>query len=187
MAYPRKYIRLKDLGVLQVGFNVFVDESVILINPKKMSFGDNVRIDCFCLISAGGEGTHFGRNVHIAASCLIYGSGGRVTLEDYSSLSSRATLYTAFDDETGEAMTNPTVPAGVRKITNGPVMLRRHAIVGTGSIIMPNVCVGLGAAVGPLSYVTHDVPDHEIVAGVPAARTGTRRKDLLELEKKYLH
>jgi dTDP-4-amino-4,6-dideoxy-D-glucose acyltransferase len=183
MAYPRKYIRLKDLGVLMVGFNVFVDESVILINPKKMSFGDNVRIDCFCLISAGDEGTHFGRNVHIAASCLIYGGGGRVTLEDYSSLSSRVTLYTASDDETGEAMTNPTVPEGWRKVTNGPVMLRRHAIVGNGSIIMPNVCVGFGAAVGPLSYVTRDVPDHVIVSGVPAVRIGTRSKNLLELGK----
>jgi hypothetical protein len=52
MGIAHKYIRLKDHGVLQIGFNVFVDESVILINPEKMFFGDNVRIDGFCLISA---------------------------------------------------------------------------------------------------------------------------------------
>ncbi len=49
-----------------------------------------------------------------------------------------------------------------------PVVVRRHADIGTGAILLPGVTVGAGAIVGAGAVVTHDVPPYTIGAGVPA-------------------
>lgn len=183
MSYSR--VQLESLGFGSLGSDVCIHENVVFFNAAKIFLGSRVRIDCFCLVSAGEEGVHIGNNVHIAASSMIFGGGGRVTMEDFAGLSSRVTLYTASDDYTGQAMTNPTVPPQFRKVSAGPIVLHRHAIIGASSVIMPNVSIGLAAAVGALSFVSRDVPDHEIVSGVPARRIGTRGKKLLEIEQEY--
>ncbi|MDB6028214.1 MAG: putative galactoside O-acetyltransferase [Verrucomicrobiales bacterium] len=177
---------LKNLGFVDVGTDVAIHRSAVFFNCKNIHIGSRVRIDCFSMISAGKEGVYIGNNIHIAAAVLIFGGGGRVTLEDFTCLSGRVSLYTASDDYSGEAMTNPTVPEIFRKVDVGPVSLRKHALVGAGSIIMPGVTIGTGAAVGAMSFANRDVPDHEIYAGIPARRIRIRQKKLLDLEKEYL-
>lgn len=186
MLIARKTKSLGDLGILQVGFNVFVDDTVVLINPKKIAFGDYVRIDGFCIISAGEEGIRFGNHVHIAAGTYIYGTGGGVHFEDFSSTQSRAVITTLTDDLSGEWMTNPTISDRFRRATNGPITICRHAVVGLGASVMPNVRVGFGAAISPYSQVTQNVADHQIVQGVPAKMVGLRKKNLVELGAEYI-
>jgi acetyltransferase-like isoleucine patch superfamily enzyme len=68
-------------------------------------------------------------------------------------------------------------------------VVRRRASLGSGAIIMCGVEIGEGAMVGAGALVTHDVPPHAVVAGVPArlrrlvapsvttARDGRERRD----------
>jgi acetyltransferase-like isoleucine patch superfamily enzyme len=49
-----------------------------------------------------------------------------------------------------------------------PVRVRRGADIGTGAVLLPGVTIGEGAVVGAGAVVTEDVPDHAVVAGVPA-------------------
>lgn len=174
---------LRKLG--SVGRNVAIHESVVIFNPGHLHIGNDVRIDCLAVISAGEEGVFVGNNVHIATMAQIFGSGGRVTLEDFSGMSSRSTVYTASDDYSGESMTNPTVPAQYKRVTTGPVTFRRHALVGCGSVIMPNTELGLGSAVGALTFVNRSVPAFTIVAGSPMRKIADRKRVILELEKQY--
>jgi bifunctional UDP-N-acetylglucosamine pyrophosphorylase/glucosamine-1-phosphate N-acetyltransferase len=44
----------------------------------------------------------------------------------------------------------------------------RDAFVGSGSMLVAPVTVGRGATIGAGSVVTHDVPEHSVVYGVPA-------------------
>lgn len=44
----------------------------------------------------------------------------------------------------------------------------RGASIGTGAVILCGVTIGEGAVVGAGSVVSHDVPAHTVVAGVPA-------------------
>jgi UDP-2-acetamido-3-amino-2,3-dideoxy-glucuronate N-acetyltransferase len=54
----------------------------------------------------------------------------------------------------------------------GPITVRYGASIGTGAIIIPNVTVGRFAMVAAGAVVTHDVPDHGLVMGVPARLVG---------------
>jgi len=46
--------------------------------------------------------------------------------------------------------------------------VRRGASIGSGAVILGGVTIGEGALIGAGAVVTHDVPDHRIVKGVPA-------------------
>lgn len=48
------------------------------------------------------------------------------------------------------------------------VTFKHGAYIGTGAIILPGVTIGSGSVVGAGAVVTRSVPDHTMVAGVPA-------------------
>jgi galactoside O-acetyltransferase len=169
-----------------VGDNVSVNRSVQMFSPHLIHLGSNVRIDCFGLLSAGEGGIYIGDHIHLAAGAYLFGSGGRIVLEPFCNLSSRVVVYTASDDYKDGYLTNPTVPMKFRKVQEGAVVLRRHAIVGTGSVILPGVELGLGASAGALTLINKSVPDFAIVAGIPFRVLGERSKRLLDAEKRLL-
>ena len=175
---------LQGLGLRSCGRDVRISRDARIYGASAVSIGDHVRIDDFTVIS-GREAVRIGRNVHIAQFCGLYGGAG-LELEDFSGLSSRVAIYTQSDDYSGEAMTNPTVPTRFRAVKAGPVRVGRHAIIGSGAVVMPGVSLGDGSAVGALSLVTRDVKAWTIVAGVPARLLKTRSQTLLAFESEYL-
>jgi galactoside O-acetyltransferase len=173
------------MGFARVGRNVRLDRSVRLFGIERIAIGDHTRIDAFCILSAGAGGIAIGRNVHVAAYGAMVGRGP-IVLGDFANLSQRCSIFGSSDDYTGSAMTNPTVPEAFTRVEHGPVTLGRHVIMGCGTVVLPGVAIGLGAAIGALSLVRGDVPDFAIMAGIPARRVGERKRDLLALERAYL-
>jgi acetyltransferase-like isoleucine patch superfamily enzyme len=53
--------------------------------------------------------------------------------------------------------------------------VKRRASIGSNATIMGGVTIGAGALIGAGAVVTKDVPDHAIVAGVPAKVMGDTR------------
>lgn len=53
--------------------------------------------------------------------------------------------------------------------------VKRTASIGTGATIVSGVTIGEAALIGAGAVVTKDVPDHAIVAGVPARVVGDTR------------
>ena len=53
-----------------------------------------------------------------------------------------------------------------------PTVVKQFASIGSNATILAGVTVGCGALVGAGSVVTRNVPDHYIVAGVPARVVG---------------
>ena len=179
---------IQSLNFAAVGRNVRIHQSVEIYGHENIRIGDNARIDCFSLLSAGSAGIEIGRNVHVAAGSFLFGGGGKIELADFCGLSSRVAIYTASDDYTDGFMTNPTVPERFRKVSCGDVVVSRHVIIGAGSIVLPGVHIKTGAAIGALTCVRNDVEEFEIVAGRGALTKviGHRDRQLLDLEQQFL-
>ncbi|HYD32057.1 MAG TPA: N-acetyltransferase, partial [Azospirillaceae bacterium] len=57
-----------------------------------------------------------------------------------------------------------------------PTRVMRGASIGSNATIVAGVTIGVHALVGAGAVVTGDVPDHAIVAGVPARVIGDVRE-----------
>lgn len=174
---------LAKMGFKRFGRFVQISDKASFYGTERIEIGDHVRIDDFSVLSAGAGGISFGSYIHIAIYASIIGAG-RVTLGDYSCLSSRVSVYSSNDDYSGMAMTNSTVPDDYKNVRHAPVIIGKHAIVGSGSIVLPGVTLGEGVAIGALSLVTKDCDAFTLYAGTPAKKIKARKKDLLVLEGK---
>jgi acetyltransferase-like isoleucine patch superfamily enzyme len=176
---------LKKLGFAEIGSNVLISDKASIYRSDRISIGSNVRIDDFSVLSAGDGGIYIGNHIHIAVACTLIGAG-RITMSDYSTISSRVAVYSSNDDYGGNALTNPMVPDEFRGVDNRDVFLGRHVIVGSGCVILPGVRLEEGVAVGALSLITKDCEAFGIYVGNPARRIKDRKRDLLEKEKKFV-
>lgn len=172
---------LKKMGFKEVGTDCMVSCFARFYGIKNISIGNNVRIDDFCILSGNIQ---IGSFVHIASYSALYGSAG-IIMHDFSGVSSRVVIYSSSDDYMGNAMTGPTIPDEFRKIDNGTVILKRHALVGSGSVLLPNTKLEIGATIGALSLVKGDIPSWSIYSGIPAKFRKKRKSEIIkEFEKK---
>ena len=174
---------LTEIGFASYGKGVLISRKASIYSPQKMRLGDYVRIDDFSFLN--GE-IHFGSYIHVSPFCLLVAGKQRIVLEDFSGLSAKVSVYGTSDDYSGASLTNPMVPDIYKTLIHGDVTICRHAIIGASSIILPGVVVGEGCAVGALSLVSRDLEPWGVYTGTPAKRVKERKKDLLELEKRFL-
>lgn len=176
---------IEQMGFAAVGENVQISDRASFYGTDRIALGSNVRIDDFCVISAGSGGIKIGQHVHIAVYSSLIGAG-KIELSDFCNISSRVSIYSSNDDYSGATMTNPTVPSDYTGVTHADVFLGKHVIVGSGSVILPGVMLEEGVAVGALSLVSKSCAAFGIYAGNPARRISERKRDLLELERLFL-
>ena len=174
---------LESMGFKYLGPNVKVSEKASIYNCDRIEIGDNSRIDDFCVISGR---VVIGAYVHIAPFCLIAGGEKGIFMGDFSGLAYHAQVFSQSDDYLGSSLTNPTVPDVYKKETKKSVSIGRHVIVGAGAIIMPGADLADGCSVGALSLVRKKTAPWGVYAGNPARRIMERKKDLLELEARFL-
>lgn len=163
---------LAGLGFAQIGENVLIHETVVLVGVEKIRLGSDIRIDPFCVISAGGD-VSIGSHVHIAAHVLLSGGGG-ITLHDLSGVSHGARLLSASDEFSAGVLTGPTVPPELRKVRAARIEIGRHAVVGANSVVLPGTRMLDGAMLGALSLARGELEAWKVHAGVPARIVGER-------------
>ncbi len=176
---------LRDLGFKSIGENVLLSRKCSIYGASKISIGNNVRIDDFSVLSAGTEGIEIGSHIHISPFCSMQGNG-KIVMEDFSGLSSRVSIYSSNDDYFGNYLTNPTIPSQFTGVKNGPVTLKKHALVGSGAVILPKSTLHEGAVLGALSLLKGECEAFFIYKGNPAQKILERSRKLLDIEKEYL-
>jgi galactoside O-acetyltransferase len=174
---------LPSLGLKSCGENVRISRKASIYRPERIEIGNHVRIDDFCILS-GQIG--LGDYIHIAAQALLFGGEFGIVMENFSCLSSRCVVYAESDDYSGDHLTNPTCPERYRGPYGGKVIIKRHAIVGSGSTLLPGVLIGEGAAIGAMSLVISDVSPWTISVGIPCQTIKPRSRRIIELEKAFL-
>jgi galactoside O-acetyltransferase len=168
------------LGLGHVGSNVLIDRTVMIFGPSYISLGSNVRIDANVVLTAGPGSLIIGSNVHIGVGTSVHAGASDVQLNDYVGLSAGVRIFSARDDFSNGSLTGPTVPSGFRSEYAAKIILKKHAIVGSNSVIMPGVEIGVGASIGALTFVHRSIPDGTIVTGNPMRKIGMR--DIKRLE-----
>lgn len=176
---------LRSFGFARVGEGVAIARNCTVVGLENITIGDNVRIDGFTSIIAPAGRVRIGSHVHIATACML-GARGGIDIGDFSSLSQGVRIFTAIDDFSGRRMSNSQVPDDVLGVQTAPVTIGAYVPIGSGTIVLPGVAIGEGAAVGALSLVSHSLAGWVIYAGNPAKETGKRTRDLLALAPKAL-
>ena len=84
-------IELKELGFRQFGKNVKISKKASIYGTENITIGNNVRIDDFCILSAGLDGITLRNNIHIAAYASLIGQA-HVAIDDFANISARVSI-----------------------------------------------------------------------------------------------
>lgn len=174
---------LRQIGFKCVGENVLISKKISIYSAEKISIGNNVRIDDFCILSGR---ISLGNNIHISAYTSMFAGEKGIYISDYATISSGVVIYAKSDDYSGEYMTNPMIPEEYTNVAEGQVTIEKHVIIGTRCVVLPNVKIGVGVAVGAMSLVNKDLAEWGMYIGIPCRFLRERSKRLLELEKAYI-
>ncbi len=181
MAYTDVEYKFKSIGK-----NVQIGKNVYFRYPEEVEIGNDVIIDEFCYFTTKVK---LGNNIHIAPFCsVIGGKSSEFIMEDYSGFAAGVRVICSSDDFVNGPFTNPTIPVQFRpNCKMGKVKIEKHAVVGTNSIIMPNVTLKEGSAVGVMSLIKRSTIAWKVYIGNPAKPVLERNKEsILEGEKQYL-
>jgi galactoside O-acetyltransferase len=163
------------------GHDVVIWPQAKIVAPEAITLGNSVIIDDFVFFM-GGKKSVLGNFIHVGSFTSITG-GGEFTMHDFSGLSSGVRVYTGNEDYSGRFLTNPTVPYPYRIPVRSFVLIKKHAIIGTNTVVLPGVTIGEGAAVGANSLVTKDCKPWTVYAGSPCREIKPRQKDeIIRLE-----
>lgn len=170
---------LQEIGFKSIGRNVKLSRKASIYSPGKISIGDNVRIDDFCILSGS---ITLGNNIHISAYVALYGAEG-IEFEDYTGISARSTIYSAMDDFSGDYLVGPIHLEEYTHITGGKVTVKSYTQIGANVLIFPNLTIGEGCVVGACSMVRKNLEPWGIYYGLPVQRVKERNKGLLQYVK----
>jgi acetyltransferase-like isoleucine patch superfamily enzyme len=166
------------------GKNVIIGKTVRIRYPELVEIGDNVIIDDFTYISTSLK---LNNNVHISSGCkIIGGKNAYVEMCEFSTLAPNVVLSAGSDDYLSGIAT-PMVPIEYKgDVRIGKIILNKHCIVGSGSVVLPDVIFEQGACLGALSLANKNLSEYTLFAGIPAKKIKLRNKVEIEnLEKKY--
>lgn len=166
------------------GKNVIIGKTVRIRYPELVEIGDNVIIDDFTYISTSLK---LHDNVHISSGCkIIGGKNSYVEMCEFSTLAPNVVLSAGSDDYLSGIAT-PMVPIEYKgNVRIGKIILNKHCIVGSGSVVLPDVNFEQGACLGALSLANKNLSEYTLFAGIPAKKIKLRNKVEIEnLEKKF--
>jgi len=144
--------------------------------------GENVSIHHPSLVNLYGckigDDTKIGAFVEIQKNAVV---GARCKISSHSFICEGVVIEDEVFVGHGAMFTNDRYPRAANP--NGTLQteadwsvlttrVKRTASIGSNATIGPGVTIGAGALVGAGAVVTRDVPDHAIVAGVPARVIG---------------
>lgn len=180
MAYLTRS-ELEQKGFKSLGTNVLISEKASIYNPRNISIGSNVRIDDFCIISAGNKGVLIGNHVHIACYVSIIGNE-LISLGDFVGISARSSIYSSNDDYGGNFLFGPTIPDKFKNITHKSVEIKNYVIIGVNCTILPGVIINTGVAVGAYTLINKNLNEWSIYVGIPAKKIKPRLKGVLNID-----
>jgi acetyltransferase-like isoleucine patch superfamily enzyme len=175
---------IKKLKFKRIGKNVLISKKASILQPREIEIGDNSRIDDFCLLYGAIK---IGRNVHITPMCLIGAGKTTIEIKDFSTLAYGVKIFSQSDDYITGSMTNSTINQEFKKITKGKIIIEKHVIIGTNSIILPGCLIREGSSIGAMSLVNKNTKSWSVYFGIPATYKKKRKKISQRLINRFIN
>lgn len=169
---------LQTIGFKSYGQNVKISRYSRIYNPESIVIGNNVRIDDFCLLSAGNNPFIIEDNIHISAGVYIYGTSG-FHIQSYSNISAGVKIFTVNDDYSGNYLVGPMVSEEHRNVKKEPVLIQKYCVIGANSVVLPGCNLEEGVAIGANSFVNNPCKEWTIYVGTPIRYVKQRSRKLL--------
>ena len=83
----------------------------------------------------------------------------------------------------GYSLTNPMVPSQYKRVKSLPVTLKKHALVGAHSVLLPGASLEEGVSIGAMSVVSSKLDAWHVYMGNPAKKIVRRSKKLFQSEQ----
>jgi len=132
---------LQSRKVLEKLFGTPFGEDTLIYSPINVQFGRRIKI---------------GKGVKIFFDTILMGFG-HITIEDDVTIGGQCKI-----------LSNDYDPYDRDVLVGRPIVIKKGALIGAGSTILPGVTIGEYAIVHPNSVVNADVPDYAVVSGSPA-------------------
>lgn len=161
-ARPRWYIRLLAPLYQHRGRGSKIYGSVRMDTPpyRKFSLGRRSVVESYACINNAVGDVIIGDHTRIGLHCTVIGP---VTIGSHVNLAQGITVT---------ALNHNFEDAGLRideqGVSTKAVTIGDDVWIGTNAVILPGVTIGRHVVVAAGAVVTKDVPDHSLVAGVPA-------------------
>ena len=162
---------LKLMGFKEVGEGVCVSKNVIFYGKEKISIGNYVKIDDFCLLSGNIK---IGSCVHISPYTSLIAENECIQVSDFVSISSKCSIFSKSEAFWGMKITSSPIFEKDCKVFEGKVVINKYTVIGAGSVVLPEVIVGEGAVIGAMSLVNENIDPWTVCEGTPCKKIRDR-------------
>ncbi len=157
---------IRKLGII-CGDACLLHKTALVYGADKIELGKNVRIDAFCVLSAGGGFIKIGDYTHVSHYAMFVGAHG-IFIDAFSAVGAGSKLYSVSDEFRGNGLIGPMVPDRTRSLKNGLVTLEKHTALGAQCIMMPGSTLSEGSFMVANSLLMKKSEPYSILGGSPA-------------------
>lgn len=142
-----------------------------LMGERSMHIGVDTLIGRHVTLTVGygpADGNIPSRGLEIGDRCVI---GARCTITAHEGILIGDDVWfgqDVFVSDASHGYQDPDVPVGQQLGRHQPVSIGSGSWIGHGAMILPGTQIGRNVVVGAGSVVRGEIPDHAVVAGVPA-------------------
>lgn len=153
--------------------NRLIHESAIVDDGAVIGHGTKIwHFSHVCSGASIGDRCSLGQNVFVGSGVSI---GNQVKIQNNVSVYEGVTLEDDVFCGPSMVFTNVLMPRSAFPRTDrvfDQTLVRRGVTIGANATIVCGITIGQYAFIGAGAVVTHDVPDHAIMIGVPAKQSG---------------
>jgi len=168
------YRKLMSSDFRDFGEHIQIYPQAKIIKPEVITIGDYVMIDDFTFIY-GGNGIVMKERVHIASFVSIIG-GGLLFMGKFCALAAGVRVIVGTNTYKGGYHMTASAKIEEQNLVRGTTVMGDDVVIGTNSVIHPNVNIGDGAIIGSNSLVLKDVEPWTINVGSPCKVIGIRER-----------